>query len=331
MKSSVYRLRAGATALAIVILVSVIGYRILGWEWLDAFYMVVITVATVGFGESSALEPVEQVWTIAVMVVGITLVGYTFGGFLQFIAAGEFERAMGQRRMKTEIDSLKNHVIICGYGRMGRLLANRLKRSRERLLVIDQDENSVTEARLDGHLFLRGDATEEPTLKLAGIDRAKSLVTALPGDAQNVFITLTARDMNRRMQIIARSELETTEKKLIRAGADRVVAPASIGASRIASMIMRPSSTELLEAVSETAVGEIEIDEFQLPEVHRLVGKKLSESETRSHRLLVVAVRRSQQGLIFNPESDHTFQPNEVVIVMGRPDDIAEFRKTQQL
>ncbi len=231
MNVALRRIRWGAILLAVILAASVCGYRLLGRSWLDALYMVVITVATVGFGEHTDLPPAEQVLTIAVILFGISAWVYTVGGFLQWMTEGELEKALGARRMTSEIHHLQQHVIVCGFGRMGQMLAHDLRCAKQRFVIIENDPQRVILAESLEYLVYSGDATEEDVLTAVGIERAKTLVVALPNDAASVFITLTVRNLNRDLQIIARGEQPSTQKKLVQAGADRVVLPATIGAA----------------------------------------------------------------------------------------------------
>ena len=186
------RIRRGAILLGLILAASIVGYRMLGRSWLDAAYMVVITVGTVGFGEHSDLPPAEQLWTMAVIIFGISASAYTIGAILQFITEGEIEKVLGARRMTTEIRSLHQHVVVCGFGRMGQMLTQELRRSKQPFVVIDDDPQRVALAETLEYLAYNGDATEEEVLLAVGVERAKTLVVALPNDAASVFITLTA-------------------------------------------------------------------------------------------------------------------------------------------
>ncbi len=327
MRTPLDRIRRGAIVLLGVVAASTLAYRLLGWDWLDSLYMVILTIATVGFTERSELSSPEQLVTIAVMLIGIGTAAYTLGGFLQMITAGELESALGQRRMKMDIEQLDKHTIICGYGRIGFLLAAQLRAQHEPFVVIEQAEERAAQARQDKCLVVHGNATEDDCLISAGIARSHSLVTALPDDADNVFITLSARNLNPQLQIIARAEQQSTEKKLVQAGATRVIAPATIGAQRIAAMITRPATIELVELFSGNSNGEIEIDELKVSDKSALVGKTLGESDARRRfKLLLVAIRRGTEDLVFNPDTDHQFQAGDTAIVMGRREDIDRFR-----
>jgi voltage-gated potassium channel len=324
------RIRRGALVLAVILAASVYGYRLLGRSWLDALYMVVITVATVGFGEHSELPPAEQLLTIAVILFGISAWVYVVGGFFQWMTEGELEKVLGARRMTSEIQHLQQHVIVCGFGRMGQMLAHDLRHDKQCFVVIENDPQRVVLAQSLEYLVYNGDATEEDVLTSVGIERAKTLVVALPNDAASVFIALTARNLNRSLQIIARGEQPSTQKKLVQAGADRVVMPATIGAQRIAAMITRPSTVDLLELVAGPKTLDVEINEWVIPAASVIVGRTVDQVEARRrHQLLVVAVRRASGNLLFNPDGDFAFAAQDTIIVMGRRDDLDRFRRDQ--
>lgn len=332
MNPSLARVRRGAVFFVAVIIIAICGYRLFGRSWLDATYMVVITVATIGYGESSTLPAGEQIFTILVVLFGLTASGYALGGLLQMLTQGEIEKAIGIRRMLRELQGLQQHVIVCGFGRMGRILCAELQRSNVAFVVIDRDPVVATEAKAAGYLNYQGDATEEDTLRAVGVERALHLVTVLPSDAENVFITLTSRNLNPAFQIIARGESPSTQKKLLQAGATRVILPAAIGGLRAASMITKPSTVELMELFVGKNVMDVEIDELRLEAPCPLVGRMVSETLVRRrHGLLVVAVKRADGRMVFNPDADFTFQAGDTIVVMGKPQDIKRFCEENQL
>ena len=332
MRTPLQRIRLGAVVLGVIVAAGVLGYRIAGRSWLDAIYMVIITISTVGYGETSALSPSQQILTMGVVVFGISAAVFTLGGFIQMMMEGEFERALRHGQTTRSIERLKKHVILCGFGRIGQILANELKIKKQSFVVVDSDPETVAEAQNAGHLALLGDATEEDVLMAAGVERAQCLVTALPNDAANVFITLTSRNLNRQLQIIARGEYQTTERKLLQAGADRVVLPAAIGALRMAAIITRPSTIELMELVAGQSVLDVEIDEVSVTDSSPLVGKTIIDAEPRRRSgLLIVAVKQAGGSMLFNPGAEVVFQPGDTLIVMGRVPDIDRFREEFQL
>ncbi|MBN1911814.1 MAG: potassium channel protein [Pirellulales bacterium] len=333
LPSKHFHLRVGLLLLSVVFIVGVLGYRLAGWGWIDSFYMVVILLSTVGLEEVHDLShsPGMEIFTAVLIIFGVSTALYIIGAFVQMMTEGEINRALGLQRVTREIRRLRDHVIICGFGRMGEILAQQLESQGKAFCIVDDDAERITEATEQGYLALNDNATEEEALEQAGVMQAHALVTTLPKDADNVFITLTARNLNRDLQIIARGEFPTTEKKLLQAGANRVVLPAATGALRMAAMITRPSILELVELVAGRHVAEVEVAELKLPQGCSLVGKTLGESHIRSrHELLVVAVRHGEQ-LHFAPGAKTEFQTNDRLIVMGQRDDIERFRQEHQI
>jgi voltage-gated potassium channel len=266
-----------------------------------------------------------------VLLFGISAAVFTFGGFIQMTMEGELERTLRLGRTTRAIDKLARHVVLCGFGRIGRILARELAAKKQPFVVLDKDADAIAEAQNHGYLVLLGDATDEAVLQSAGVDRAKAIVTALPNDAANVFITLTARDLNRTIQIIARGESQSTEKKLLQAGADRVVLPAAIGALRMAAMITHPSTIELMELVAGQSVLDVEVDEILVRAESPLVGKSIAAAQTRKGRLLVVAVKQSAGNMVFNPGAEVVAGSGDTIILMGKRADIDEFRAEYKL
>jgi voltage-gated potassium channel len=327
MTSSLARLRVGLAALGVIFCVAVSGYRLAGWDWLDAIYMVATTVSTVGFREMGPMTPGLKVFTILVILFGVSTSFYILGGLVRMVLEGEINRALGMRRVSREIERLAGHVVICGFGRMGEVVAGELSQRKRPFAVIESDAERIAEAIAMGYLALHADATEEETLRAARVPEAKALVTTLPSDADNVFITLTARNLNPRLQIIGRGEHRTTEKKLLQAGADRVVLPAMTGALRMAAMITRPSVIDLVELAAGGQIAEMAIEELAISAESRLLGKSIRDSQARNrHGLLIVALRRADGQLVLNPGASTEFQSGDTAVVIGRLSDIEKFR-----
>lgn len=306
----------------LVIAVATLGYMVLGWSPMDAFYMVIITVFAVGYGETIPVESTAaHIWTILVIVSGWSAVVFTLGGVIKSVTEGELRRATATVRRERTMNQLQNHVIICGYGRMGQTLAGELHQSQVPFVVIDRDEERIAQVEADKFLWLRGDATDEGVLERAGIRRARALATVLPQDALNVFITLTARDLSQTITIIARGEQISTEKKLLQAGANEVILPANIGALRIAHSIVEPTVAALMREIGGgldlSALG-IEIDELALNDRGHLIGKTVGEL----HRLgagavMVVGVRRGEEMLRDDLDAIQ-LQPGDALVAISR-------------
>ena len=323
------RIRRGAIVLSVIFVFAMLGYRYLGgYDWIHAIWMVVVTISSVGYGEISVVPDQVRLLSIVVIILGMSAAMYTVGGLIQLMLEGEIQSALGLRRTTREVQRLSGHVIVCGYGRIGEMLAHDLQRKGRPLVVIESDSTRCSEASQQNFLVLNGDAMEEDVLVNAQLENAKTVVTALPNDAANVFITLTARNLNPEVQIVARAEHPTTEKKLRQAGADRVVMPAVTGATRMSRMITRPSTADLLELLTESSFNDMEMDEITIYPSSKLAGSSVADTAARSkHGVLVIAVKKPDEKMVFNPGAQYQFQGEDTVIVMGGADDIERFRK----
>ncbi len=332
MNNSWRRIATGALFFLITCVTAVAGYMIAGWQLLDAVYMVVITVFGVGYGETKPLEsPFLKIFTMGVIIAGCSSGIYVVGGFVQMIAEGEINRMMGTRRMSKGIERLSGHVLICGFGRVGQMLAHDLAGSGISMVIIDSNESRVLDAQRAGLLSVLGSASEEPTLEAAGIKHARVLATVLPDDAANVFITLVARDMNPTIEIIARAEAPSTEKKLLRSGANRIVMPALIGATKIAHMIVRPSAEDLLMGLTgKTHLNEelkqigLELSEIEIQANSALVGKTVADVEVGGGGYVVVAIKRADGSVVRNPESDFSLAAGDLFMIVGHKDAVPQ-------
>ncbi len=333
------RLVMGIVFFFSTVLVAVTGYLLAGWSLLDALYMVVITIFGVGYGEVRPLSPVLRVFTILVIVAGTSAAVYSVGGFVQLVTEGELNRLLGARRMTRGIETLSDHVIICGWGRVGRILARELQQAHRAFVVIDQDPERVAEAEALGYWVRLGDATEEEVLQAVRIESAAVLTTVLRSDAANVFITLTARGLNPELTILARGENLSTEKKLLQAGADHVIMPTVIGGTQMAQLITHPAALDFLEQkVSRGLLNEqlaqldLQIMDLDIPAGSPLVGQTLGYLEVRGqHLFLIVAVRRAHGNTQAQPDPELILEAGDRVIVLGRRQDLPQFAQRYQI
>ncbi len=325
MNTSVRRIIIGTAFFALTCIVAIAFYRLAGWDMLDAIFMTVITVFGVGYGETRPLDTVElKVFTIGLIIAGCSAAIYVVGGFVQMLAEGEINRVMGSRRMSKGIELLTDHAILCGFGRVGQVLALELAAVRHSFIVVDADSERVERAQANGYLTLLGSASEEQTLLTAGIERARVLATVLPSDTANVFVALTARELNSSIQIIARAETPATEKKLYRAGANRVVLPAVIGAAKIAHFIVRPSAEEMLiESTGTKALNEdlqqvgLQLTEVEVSEASQLVGQTVGDIEAAAGGFVLVAIKRPDGTLIRATDQTIQVRAGDSLVVMG--------------
>ncbi len=310
-----------------VFVVSTCGFLFAGWPMGDASYMVLLTIFSVGYGE---IRPVDtaflRVWTSGTIILGCTGMIVMTGALVQVFTLFQFRRLLGLDRMMTEIEKLDGHVIICGYGRIGVQLAKALTEARRPFVIVERDHAKAEDAKALGFLCMTGEATHEETLKVAGIARAKVLASVLPDDAANVFITLSARNLNPKIEIIARGEAPTTENKLFHAGADKVVMPTHIGAERIVEMILYPVTGSVLSADGEMASVRRNLHDFGLDlEVVEalfggaLTGETVGEAERRGNgAFFVVQVDRTNGQSIQHPGEDVTIEAGDRIMLVVR-------------
>ncbi len=331
MQGSLRKIIVGSAFLAATCVVAVVGYWLSGWSLVDSIYMVIITTFGVGYGEVQPItDPGLKIFTMAVIILGCSALIYVTGGFIQMVTEGEINRALGTRRKAKGIDKLKGHAIVCGFGRVGRILATELKEAGHEFVVIDASPERVREAEGMAYLVVSGNATEEETLRHAGIARARVLATVLPDDAANVFITLTARDLSQEIEIIARAEHPSTERKLLRSGATRVVMPSAIGAAKIRHLITNPSGDSLLGKASSHIDEDLrqlglQMREQELPGDSPFAHRPLAECTiTGVRHFVIVAIVRAGGELLRNPEPHVVLEPGDKILVVASSNDLPQ-------
>ncbi|MGB5694823.1 MAG: potassium channel protein [Polyangiales bacterium] len=328
------RIAQGFIVLGAVCALSVLGYLLLGWSFSDAVYMVAITIFSVGYGEVQPVVGPVRWLTIGVIVLGCSSLIYILGGFFQLIAEGELNRLLGKRKMKKKIEELAGHVIVCGLGRIGRVMTADLKAAGATIVLVDNDAERTAAAVEQGFYALTGDAISDDVLLEAGVTRARALATVLPNDALNVFITLTARNLNPDLRIIARAEDPASDAKLIQAGADKVVLPSTLSGERAAQMILRPAMVDFfanqdLSGLEQELRGlGVEIEQFEVDAKSSLIGRTVGELESSGDGgFLVIAIRRIGGKLVRNPEKHFQFAEEDSVLFMGHAEDIPNLRE----
>lgn len=311
----------------VLFVTATLGYMAAGWTLGDAAYMVLLTIFSVGFGE---VQPIDTMYlrtlTSIVIVLGCTGMIVLTGALVQVFTLFQFRRMMGFDRMMSDIQKLHGHVIICGFGRIGFQLAKALGDARRGFVIIERDIENANEAKALGLLCIVGEATDEEVLKLAGVDKARVLATVLPDDAANVFITLSARSLNPRLEIIARGEAPTTENKLFHAGADKVVLPTHIGAERIVELILFPATVNMIKDSAEMAARKRALQDLGLDlevviaaENGALTGLTVGEAERRaSGAFFVVQIDRKNGLSITHPGEDVTIEPDDAALLVVR-------------
>lgn len=297
-------------------LLALFTYTAAGWSLLDASYMVVITLFGIGYGEVHPIsDPALKLQTMALIIVGCLSGLYSVGGFLQLVTEGEIKRALGAQKMSRGIKKMKEHTIICGYGRVGKMLASDLKARKLPLVVIDNEPSRLEEAENHGFTVVSGDAACDEVLMNAGVMRAQSLACVLPNDAINVFITLTGRDLNPDLEIISRAEDPRTERKLRRSGANHVILPASIGALRMAEIISQ-GHHEMAQAQGKLHPVSTSLRAITISEDDELASATLQMARETLHEIgSIVGFQRGNSELLANCDDAMTLKPGDIILV----------------
>ena len=314
--------RATARALLVVFVLVIggtLGYiTIEEWSFFDSLYMAVITLTSVGYGEVHPLTTQGRVFTMGLLLTGVFSLFFAATAAIRSIVDGELTGQLVRDRMEKKLQSLTDHIIICGYGRMGRLVAHEFTQQAIPFVVIERDDHLFADFKADHGVALAGDATHDETLRRAGIDRAKTLVTLAASDADNLFITMSARLMSDRVFIVARAEDEGAEKKLMKAGASRVISPYMIGGQRVAQAVLRPSVVDFIELATRSDYMALQIDETAVSKGSILCGQPLRDTGLRQDLgLIVVAIKRPDGRMIFNPAPEAEIIEGDILITLG--------------
>lgn len=312
------------TIISIVLFIALLatgsgGYMAIeGWNFFDALYMTVITIATVGYSEIHIISPAGRLFTLVLIFLGVGFFLYAVGNFIQFLVEGRIRHVLGRRKLDRQINKLKDHYIICGYGRMGRALARFLIQRYLDVVVIEQNQARATIMDEDGILYLVGAATDETLLLRAGIERARGLITVVGSDADNVFLVLLARQMNPDIFIVARAVMNSAKRTLTAAGANKVVSPYDLGARRMAHAILRPTVIEFLEMAFADENVDVEVEEITIRPNSKVVRRTLYESEIRpKFDVMIISIKKEDGHMVFNPDADTMLESNDTLVVVG--------------
>ena len=325
------------TAISLLILLfftGVFGFKLMsGYSWVDAVYMTVITVTTVGFGEVQPLDPQAKIFTVFLILTSVVIVGYAFKIITEYIISRNDISELKHKKMQKQIDSLSNHIIICGFGRNGKQAAKKLIMHKRSFVVIESNKELIEKHQNDTILFVWGNANEDEVLQLAGVGRAECLISALPSDSDNVFVVLSARQMNTNIRIISRASNESSYSKLKLAGANNVILPDNIGGDHMASLVVVPDLLEFIDNLSIIGNGSINIEEIAAEELYDTSEiKTIQDLQLRKNTGCSVIGYKSESGeYVINPEASQKLVPNSKVIVLGRPEQIQNLNITYNI
>lgn len=310
------RFRLPLAILAFALVYGIAGYRVLeGWGFLDSVYMTVTTLTTVGFGEVRPLSPEGRVFTISLIVFGLVGLASTVGSFADVLVSGELGESLRRRRMRRRIEDLRDHYVICAFGRVGQTAADEFREQGVPFIAIDSQQTLASTMEEEGIPYLIGDPADDDVLKEAGIERAQGLVCAVDSDAVNVFITLTARALNPGLSIVARASDPDSVDKLMRAGADRVVSPYSLSGRRMAFLALRPSVIDFVDMV--TVAPDLRLEEILVVEGSHLEGRTIAQACAGHPGVSILAVKKPGEDLVPTPVQDTSLGRGDLVVALG--------------
>jgi voltage-gated potassium channel len=317
----VRHLKLSMLVLLLLVSAGTTGYMIIEqWRFIDALYMTVITLGTVGFKEVHDLSDHGKIFTIMLIVFGVSVLGYIVGSLAQIMFEGQFQRIIGRKKVEKMIDALSGHYIICGFGRIGSLICKEFTASGLPFVVVEKSPETLERLEEEGYLHLRGDATLDETLLKAGIKRARGLISVVTSDTENVYITLTARGLNADLYILARSGEEGSDIKLKRAGANKVVSPYVIGGSRMAQSILRPNVVDFIEIATGSEHMDLQMEEIAIPPHSAFAGETLVSAGFRKDiGVIIVGIKKAHGAMVFNPNPHARIEGGDTLIVLGEP------------
>lgn len=314
-----------------LIFIGTMGYMILEkWSFFDSIYMTIITISTVGFSEINSMSIYGRIMTMVLITIGIGIGSFTISNLSAFIIEGHIHTLLKGRKMEKRINILKNHIIVCGYGRTGIEIVETLRTGKHALIIIENDEDRIEEALNKKLLVVNGNATDDDVLRKCGVEKANGLITALGNDADNLYIALTVRQLNPKLKIIARGIDETSKKKLLLAGADNVVSPFSIAGRRMASLVTKPQIIEFLEVMMYSGELELKIEQVMINHKSHIVNKRLNQSNIKSETdgASVIGIRKVQDNkMIINPSGDILLEDGDILIALGNNEQIAKLKE----
>ena len=321
------KLKITLVVLFTIFIIGTIGFNFIeGWSFIDSFYTTIITLTTVGYGDFTPRTAEGKIFAVFIIIFGVGTMLYAFGLISETVIEGRLRRLLGRGKLEKTIEKMNNHYIICGGGRIGFWICRELIAGKMPCLVIDSNPEVSQKAQDEGFICFKGDATQDKILIEAGIKRAKGIVCVLPSDAENLYVILTAKELNQQIYIISRSEEEESEHRLLRAGADRVMSPYTLGGVRMAMAILRPAMLDFIEITTRQQSLELRMEEISICKGSPFITQSLEDSGIRKrYGLIIVAVKKDSGKMIFNPMANYIIAEGDRLIAMGEDENVKQF------
>jgi voltage-gated potassium channel len=324
------KIKFALVILLTIIIIGTVGFHLIeGWSLIDSFYVCIATLSTVGYGDFAPETTAGKFFAVGVIVFGVGMMFYTLVLLAETFIEGRVRILLGRGKLEKIIEKMENHYIICGGGRIGFLICRELMAGKVPFLIIDNNPDVIQKAQEEGFVYAKGDATQDKALLGAGIKRAKGIICVLPSDAENLYVILTAKELNQKIYIMARSEEEESEHRLLRAGADKVMSPYTLGGVRMAMAIMRPAMLDFIEITTSRQSLELRMEEISICKNSSFISKTLEDSGIRKRfGLIIVAVKKDSGKMIFNPMANYVIEEGDRLISMGEDENVKQFAQS---
>jgi len=327
MVSAAKKLKISLFILCSTFILGTLGYHFIeGWGFVESLYTTVITLATVGYGDFHPQQMTGRLFTVVLIAFGVGTMAYTADVATEAMVEAQLKRAMGRGKLRKKIARLEGHYIVCGYGRIGHVICRQFVAENIDFVIIEENTETIQRIAEEGFVYYHGSATEDKALLESGIKRAKGMVCALPSDAQNLYVILTAKEFNPDIYILSRAEDETSECRLLRAGADRAISPYTVGGMRMVMAALRPAVVDFIEITTRRQNIELRLEEIAVCDVSSIHGRSIKESEIkRRYGIIIIAIKTESGQMIFNPEAEYVIQRGDRLITLGENRNLGTF------
>jgi len=315
--------------LLFIIILGTVGFLLIeGWGVIESLYATVTTISTVGYGDFVPVTVQGRLFTVFLVVIGVGTMLYAVSMFAETMVENRLKKILGRGSMESRIERMKDHYIICGFGRMGCLICREMAKEKVPFVIIEKNPEVIQRIEDEGYVYFRGNATDDKSLIQSGIERARGVVCVLSSDAENLYVILTAKELNTNIYILSRCEEEISEHRLLRAGADRVISPYTMGGMRMAMAILKPAMMDFIEITTGRQSLDLRMEELPVMDGSAIIGESLASSEIhKQYKLIIVAIKKDTGKMIFNPEAGYIIEKGDRLIALGEDDDVNRFNR----